>query len=110
MDLEGAFVDVARLVGAGEWTTYGDISGAVCGSARWARAVGRAAATFDEFPNAHRVLRADGSIARGTGPCSREGGVRRKLESEGVPFRAGRADPTRRVHWDELRRRLDGIG
>lgn len=105
VDLETAFVDVARLVRRGEWTTYGDISAAVRGDARWARAVGRAAATFDGFPNAHRVLRASGTIASGSGAARDLARIRGKLVAEGIRFTGERADPAQRVHWDELRAR-----
>jgi alkylated DNA nucleotide flippase Atl1 len=99
------YADIAGHLRRGEWTSYGDISAAVHGSFRAARAVGRAAATDDDFPNAHRVLRADGSISRGAagGDVAR---VRARLEGEGIGFdRQGRADPALRVEWDELARR-----
>ena len=109
-DLNETFMRVAAHVHPGEWTTYGDISAAVRGDKRAARAVGRAAATEDEFPNAHRVLRSPGQISRGVGACAQgQGvdGVRDRLLAEGVVFdERGRADPARHVHWDELRRRL----
>ena len=105
--MEQRYADVARLVRPGEWTSYGDISAAVHGSPRAARAVGRAAATSDDFPNAHRVLRSDGSIARGTGPCANGVlSVRERLEREGIAFdKGGRADGAHKVEWDELARR-----
>jgi len=108
-DLNETFMRVADHVHPGEWTTYGDISAAVRGDKRAARAVGRAAATEDEFPNAHRVLRSPGRISPGVGACSGGRGVegvRERLFAEGVVFdETGRADPTKHVHWDELRRR-----
>lgn len=105
--MEERYASVARLVRRGEWTSYGDISAAVHGSPGSARAVGRAAATYDDFPNAHRVLRADGSVARGTGSCSRGPlTVRERLEREGISFdRGGRAERAKRVEWDELAQR-----
>lgn len=71
--------------------------------------MGRAAAAQDDFPNAHRVLRADGTVTRGAGRHrAHEARVRRLLETEGVAFSpGGRADPAARVYWDELQRRLD---
>ncbi len=113
IDLNETFMRVAAHVRPGEWTTYGDISAAVRGDKRAARAVGRAAATEDEFPNAHRVLRSPGRISRGVGACS-EGrgvaGVRDRLRVEGVVFdETGKADPARHVHWDELRRRWQSL-
>jgi alkylated DNA nucleotide flippase Atl1 len=102
---ETAFFEIARVVRSGEWTTYGDISAAVRGDVRWARAVGRAAATLDEFPNAHRVLRSNGTIAPGSPPARDVMRLRRMLAAEGIRFTGGRADPAQRVHWDELRAR-----
>jgi alkylated DNA nucleotide flippase Atl1 len=103
-----SYADVARVLRAGEWTSYGDIAAAVHGTPRAARAVGRTTATSDDFPNAHRVLRADGSIAAGSGPCANRGiPVREQLEAEGVSFdRRGRADVAQKVEWDELARRI----
>ena len=106
--LEDRIIAVARLVREGEWTTYGDISAAVTGSVRAARAVARAASVSADFPHAHRVLRADGSVGRGEGPrrAERIARARSALGAEGVAFNlAGRADPAARVHWDELARR-----
>ena len=102
---EDDYVRIAGLVRPGEWCTYGDISTAARGDSRAARAVGRAAATHPGFPDAHRVLRAGGTIAaewggqEGLGPAE----CRRRLEAEGVAFTAdGRARPEFRVTWDEL--------
>jgi alkylated DNA nucleotide flippase Atl1 len=106
--VEDRIIAVARLVRAGEWTTYGDISAAVTGSVRAARVVARAAARNDDFPNAHRVLRADGTVTRGQGPrrAERVDRIRSVLAGEGVEFDLrGRADPRAHVHWDELGRR-----
>ena len=104
---EESYAEVAALVLAGEWTSYGDISMAVHGSSRAARAVGSAAATSEDFPHAHRVLRSDGSIARRTAPRSHDPlHIRALLESEGISFDTRWwADPRQRVHWDELQRR-----
>lgn len=101
------YATVAACLRPGEWASYGDISCAVHGSPKAARAVGRTTSTSDDFPNAHRVLRGDGSVAKGSGPCANRGKpVQELLESEGVSFdRSGRADPRLRVEWDELARR-----
>jgi alkylated DNA nucleotide flippase Atl1 len=56
------YLEVAALVGKGEWTTYGDISIVVRGDTDAARGVGRAAATLSDFPNPHRVLMQGGFI------------------------------------------------
>jgi alkylated DNA nucleotide flippase Atl1 len=98
------YLEMARLVRRGEWTTYGDISIAVRGETSGARAVGRAAATLPHFPSPHRVLQQGGSIpegwrdSQGRGPDE----CRRRLEQEGVLFRDGLAETTKRVMWDEL--------
>ena len=106
---EDRIVAAARLIRTGEWASYGDISAALTGSGRAARAVARAAARSDDFPNAHRVLRGDGTIARGTGPrhAARIERARRALEAEGVGFDpSGRADPEARLHRSELAARV----
>ena len=112
MDAGSGFAVVAALIDKGEWTTYGDIA-AAAGHPRRARMVGRAASTMDDFPNAHRVLSADGTVGRGTGPGGRNSAerARRLLEREGVGFsQSGRADPAARIYWDELQRRMDTGG
>ncbi len=80
-------LDRARGVPEGFVTTYGDISP---GAPRFAGAVLFAA----EDPTVpwQRVVRADGSLAKG----ERQ---RRLLESEGVPFRGERVDM--RAAWME---------
>jgi alkylated DNA nucleotide flippase Atl1 len=108
MDAPIGFAEAAAQVRPGEWTTYGDIA-AAAGRPCGARMVGRAAATSGDFPNAHRVLRADGTISRGAGDRGRAGEERARglLEAEEVRFSPdGKADPTARVYWDELERRL----
>lgn len=100
-----SFATIAVQVRRGEWTTYGDISTAARGDSRWARAVGNEAANSSNFPTPHRVLGHGGIVTRGS-----EGAevdlARARLEAEGVRFISGRADPARRVHWDELARRV----
>ena len=84
MDLEGPRVrrvlGRARGVPAGRVTTYGDLSP---GSPRFAGAV--LAACRDPDVPWQRIVRADGSLAKG----ERQ---RRLLEAEGVPFRGERVD------------------
>jgi alkylated DNA nucleotide flippase Atl1 len=103
----------AAQVRKGEWATYGDISIAVRGDDKGAIAVGRLAATQPRFPNPHRILRAGGVIPRdwhiddGGGPER----CRELLAGEGVAFdRHGRADPARRVSWEEIRERARSAG
>ncbi|MFC8297549.1 hypothetical protein ACWEOR_04085 [Micromonospora chalcea] len=101
------FMRVASRVRKGEWTTYGDISIAVRGDTKAARGVGRAAAALAAFPNPERILM-DGGVVNpkwhdrhGHGPDH----CRQLLRDQGVRFVDGRADPSQRVAWDELRRR-----
>ena len=73
----------ARSVPPGRVTTYGDLSP---GAPRFAGAV--LARTDDPDVPWQRVVRADGSLAKG----ERQ---RRLLEAEGVPFRGARVDMRR---------------
>jgi alkylated DNA nucleotide flippase Atl1 len=101
----------ARLIPDGHWTAYGEIGAAATGSRRAARLVARIAANDPAFPNAWRVIHADGSIPDGWGHSP--GGperCRRLLEAEGVTFTNGRADPARKILSDELELLLAGEG
>lgn len=70
----------ARAIPPGFVRTYGDLSP---GAPRFAGAV--LAATDEPGVPWHRVVRADGSLAKG----ARQ---RRLLEEEGIPFRGARVD------------------
>ena len=109
---QSAYASLAGLVRTGEWTTYGDIGIAAHGVTGFARHVGRAAATARGFPNAERVLASGGRIAPGWRSATGEGpeACRRRLESQGLRFIAGRADPDRCVDWEELIARADAAG
>jgi alkylated DNA nucleotide flippase Atl1 len=72
-----------RRIPSGLVTTYGELAP---GAPRFAGAV--LAACEDPGVPWHRVVRADGSLAKG----ARQ---RRLLEAEGVPFRGGRVDMER---------------
>ncbi|MBA2313413.1 MAG: MGMT family protein [Actinobacteria bacterium] len=104
------YMTIAEQVKAGEWTTYGDISIALRGDTKAARAIGQVAARIPEFPNPHRVLREPGVISQywvdheGKGPDR----CQQMLEAEGIDFVEGQADPTRRVTWDVLNARITG--
>ena len=76
----GEIIDRVRSVPEGRVTTYGDLSP---GAPRFAGTV-LSQCTADDVPW-QRVVRADGSLAKG----ERQ---RRLLEAEGVPFRGGRVD------------------
>jgi alkylated DNA nucleotide flippase Atl1 len=97
------FLRAARAIPEGFWTAYGEVGLAATGSTRAARAVARCASRTPDFPNAWRVIHADGSIPDGWG--ADEGGpdrCRRLLEAEGVAFVNGRADPEKKILADEL--------
>ena len=99
----------ARVIPEGYWTAYGEIGLAVTGTRRAARVVARVASRSNTFPNAWRVIHADGSIPDGWGLG--DGGperCRRLLEAEGVEFPGGRADPAKKILADELELLLAG--
>jgi alkylated DNA nucleotide flippase Atl1 len=101
------YLAIANHVRSGEWTTYGDVSIAVRGDTMGARAVGRAAATLEAFPNPHRILRVGGVIPdewRTTDSRVPNPEVcRRRLEAEGVRFdEFGRAMHENYVPWHAL--------
>jgi DNA-binding MarR family transcriptional regulator/alkylated DNA nucleotide flippase Atl1 len=108
------YLRIAGLVRAGEWTTYGDVSIAVRGDVKGARAVGAAAANLPHFPNPHRILREGGVIPDGWRTTDGQHGpeeCRRRLQADGVTFDdAGRASPAQRVQWDTLVSRADELG
>jgi alkylated DNA nucleotide flippase Atl1 len=106
------YLAIAAQVRNGEWTTYGDISIAVRGDTMGARAVGRAAAMLEHFPNPHRVLQSGGRIPEGwKSSSSHEPNpeeCRRRLDAEGVAFdEHGRAKRPHYVAWDVLVERAD---
>lgn len=107
------YLAIAEQVRSGEWTTYGDVSVAVRGDTKGARAVGRAAAKLVHFPNPHRVLQSGGRIPEGWRPTNRPEPdpteCRRRLEAEGVEFdEHGRANRQNYVAWDVLVERAEG--
>jgi alkylated DNA nucleotide flippase Atl1 len=114
----GASDPYVRMVGfvwAGEWTTYGDISIAVRGDTRGARAVGRAAATLPHFPTPHRVLWNGGRVPptwkshASTDPNPEE--CVRRLKDEQVTFdEKGHASRAHYVSWDVLVERSEREG
>jgi methylated-DNA-protein-cysteine methyltransferase related protein len=80
---EQLVLDRVRGIPAGFVTTYGDLAP---GAPRYAGAV--LAECHDQTVPWQRVVRADGSLAKG----ERQ---RRLLEQEGVPFRGDRVDMAR---------------
>jgi alkylated DNA nucleotide flippase Atl1 len=97
------FVRAASVIPRGFWTAYGEIAAAVTGSRRAARAVARTASRSSAFPNAWRVIHADGTIPDGWGGGgSGPRRCRELLEAEGVKFVDDRADPAKKLLADEL--------
>lgn len=68
-----------RAIPPGFVRTYGDVDH------RAPRLVGRVLATTSQDVPWHRVVRADGTVAKGEAQ-------RARLRREGVPFRSGRVD------------------
>lgn len=84
-----SYAEMAELVGAGEWTTAGDVSIAVRGDLGATNAI--AAARLS-----HRVLATERP----------SGDELEQLRADGVALMSsGEADPSQRVTWDQLSRR-----
>lgn len=104
-------LQAARVIPHGYWTAYGELGRAATGRAHSARTVGRIASATYDFPNAWRVIHADGSIPDGWGGGGK--GPRKckaLLEAEGIRFINGRADPEKKILAEELELLLSGEG
>ncbi len=105
----GAVARALSYVEAGWWTTYGDLAELTGLSAQ---SVGKFLGT-EKVDSAHRVLRADGTIAPGFHwpDPDRNDDLRQVLESEGLRFdESGRANPDQRITADGLREQLAELG
>jgi alkylated DNA nucleotide flippase Atl1 len=108
-DRRATILRASRVIPEGLWTAYGEIGLAATGSPTAHRIVARLAAHDPAFATPWRVVHADGTIpvgwrGRGGGPEK----CRELLESEGVRFVNGRADPAQKILAEEIELLLAG--